>query len=352
MAIELADNVGEFVVRAPVVVPALLVALLAATVVVRRAAPFVAYVVNGLALGLYVWIGYPGDVYPVTNVLVLYTLAVHGSRRQALVGLLAACAGVSWYFALSPLPSDTIDVLVVAATWLITWVVGTATADRRREQAEDERARERQAAEVVAQERARMARELHDIVGHSMNVMVMHAGAARRLVDRDPDAVATALRTIESTGRRSLDELDHLLGLLREGGSAPHAPTAGIEGLADLCRDVAGPGLEVSLHVDHAIPTVPAAVGLAVYRVVQEALTNVVKHADATTVDVHLRFTGTHVDVEIADDGRGPPGGAMPGRGLLGLTERVEALGGTLITARRPGGGHRVHCVLPRPPAP
>ncbi len=351
MALELADHVGRFEARAPAVVPALIVAVMVGTVALRRAYPFAAYLTNGLALSLYVWIGYPGDVYPWSNAVVLYSLASHGTRWQTLVGLVTAAAGVGWYFTVTPLRTGLVDVVLVAGAWLIAWVAGTAAADRRNDLAAREQARERDAAAVLTAERERMARELHDIVGHALNVMVMHAGAARRLVRRDPDAVAEALQTVLSAGRNALDELDYLVGLLRDTDAAPRAPAVGIDGVAALCQRVAGADLDVALHVDGEARDVPATVGLAVYRIVQEALTNVVKHAHASRVDVRLQVAGQHIDVEVADNGGGAAHGARLGRGLSGLAERVEALGGTFTTAQRPEGGHSVHCVLPLGPA-
>jgi hypothetical protein len=154
LAIELAGHIGRFPTRAPAVVPALLVAVLAATVAARRASPLAAYLVNGLALSLYVWIGYPGDVYPVTNAVVLYSLASHGTRRQALLGLLTGAVGIGWYFAVTPAPTEPLDVVFVAGTWLMAWVAGTVTADRRQDLAERERERQREAVSVVSAERA------------------------------------------------------------------------------------------------------------------------------------------------------------------------------------------------------
>ena len=174
---------------------------------------------------------------------------------------------------------------------------------------------------------------------HSVIVMVAQADGASCVLRSDPELAERALRAIGDTGREALAELRNLLGVLRDGR------TPGVHGLSGLVERVRGPGLAVSLELtgDLAVPT---GVGLSVYRIVQEALTNVVKHAGASTAAVQVRRDGMRVEVEVTDDGNRQTGNSG-GSGLSGMRERVAACGGTLDTGPRPGGGWRVHAVLP-----
>lgn len=347
MAVELVDLLGRVEGDAPAVVPAVIVAAMVGAVATRRLAPMPSYAVNGIGLMLYVGLGYPGEVYPWSNLVVLYSVARFGTRAEALGALLFGALGIAWYFTVVPGPVEAVDPIFVAGAFLTAWVAGQVTAARRSQAAAEERERAHVAASIVAAERTRMARELHDVVGHALNVIVMHAGAGRRLVGRDAAAVEEALSTVEATGRHALEELDHVLGLL--GDTDEGAPTSpgGIAGLATVCDRVSGAGLGVDLTVAGPVERVPATVSLAVHRIVQEALTNVVKHARATRVEVAVVVGSDAVEVEVVDDGRGPVRAGRPGRGLAGLAERVEVLGGDLVTGPVPGGGWRVRGAVP-----
>lgn len=348
MAVELADLHARLEPGVPLFVPGGIVAVMVATVAARRAAPLPAFAVNGVALLGYVALGYPGQVYPWTNALVLYAVAAHGRRVEALSGLALAVLGAAAYFRLAPVPGRGIDVAFILGAWIVVWVAGQLAAARRARQEEDDRARRREAEGVVAAERAGIAREVHDIVGHSLNVMVMHASGALRLVDREPGVAVSALETVRATGRQALAELDRLLGLLGDTDEpAARHPAAGVAALPALCDRVAGPDLEVTLDVAGRAGDVPAAVDLTVYRVAQEALTNVVKHAGASRAEVRVRFADGRIELDVLDDGRGPADDGGRGRGLGGLAERVEALRGTLDTGRSPLGGYLVRMVLP-----
>jgi signal transduction histidine kinase len=215
-----------------------------------------------------------------------------------------------------------------------------------------EREREEHARLAAAEERARIARELHDVVAHSVSVMVMHAGAVRRLLHEDQRDERAALEALEQTGRESMSEIRRALGVLRHPSEpAERSPQAGLANLEQLVEQLHGAGLDVALLVDGAPDKVASGVDLAAYRIVQEALTNVVKHAAGARVEVHVRYAPEAVEVEVLDDGgRGSSSDLPPGYGLVGLRERASVLGGTIDAGSRPGGGFRVRATLPLEP--
>jgi signal transduction histidine kinase len=212
--------------------------------------------------------------------------------------------------------------------------------------------REELARLAVAEERARIARDLHDVVAHSLTAMVVQAGAARRVVERDPEPAAEALRAVAETGRASLDELDRLLGVID--GTTATAP--GLAGVDRLVEDARRAGLDVRLTVTGRPVELDPDVDLSAYRILQEALTNVAKHASGAFADVHVDRRGTWIDLTIADDGgdgaSDPTSGDGAGHGLRGIRERAELYGGT-AEAGPQRRGWRVHARLPaREPEP
>ena len=210
------------------------------------------------------------------------------------------------------------------------------------------RDREQAARDAVAAERARIAAELHDVVAHAVSVMVVQAGAARTVVDRDPDAARRALAQIEETGRTGLAELRRLLGILRaDGASGELDPQPGLGRLEELLTRVRAAGLPVEATVQGAPRPLAPGVDLTVYRVVQEALTNTMKHAGDAHAHVRVRYDEGAIDVEVADDGTGPGPAADDGHGLLGMRERVALFGGSLDAGERPGGGFFVRARIP-----
>jgi signal transduction histidine kinase len=203
---------------------------------------------------------------------------------------------------------------------------------------------------AALEERARIARELHDIVAHSVGIMVIQAGGASEVLRSDPRAVEEALQSIQDTGRQALDELRRLLGVLRAHEEpAALAPQPGLRQLPELVGQVGAAGLPVRLSIDPGMPDLPASLELSVYRIVQEALTNTVKHAGATGVEVEVGFRAGTVEVVVVDDGRGADGvgGAPGGHGLGGMRERVAMYGGTLSAGPADGSGFRVRARLP-----
>ena len=244
----------------------------------------------------------------------------------------------------------------------VAWAAGNAFrrhGARERELEARAAALERERGEKVrraaAEERARIARELHDVVAHSVSVMVVQVGGARGILDAEPETARETLRSAEQTGRQALAEMRRMLGILRApddgDGLAPQPSLRDVDRLIEQARAA---GLSVELRTEgHPHPLAPG-VDLAAYRIVQEALTNAVKHAGPARVEVVLRYAGNQLEIVVNDDGRGPPPArddhADPGHGLVGMRERVALYGGALNAGRRNGGGFAVHARLPLEP--
>ena len=254
-----------------------------------------------------------------------------------------------------------------AAAWAILaplalavpgWLVGDAVRGRglaavARLDAAAARVREREAALRAAAEEARrhMARELHDIVAHSVSVMVIQAGAARQVVSTDPDRATESLLAIEATGREAMTELRRIVGVLADAGDAPDlAPQPGVEQLGALVERVVEAGLPIDFRIDGQPRPLPPTVDVTAYRIVQEALTNALKYAGRARTLVAVEFRATELKLEIADDGLAggsAPGDPVSGRGLIGMRERATQCGGHLEAGPRLGGGFAVRAWLP-----
>ncbi|MEO5679220.1 MAG: sensor histidine kinase [Acidimicrobiales bacterium] len=290
----------------------------------------------------------------------LYTVAAMSDRRRSLQALGATAAailivlGVNWH------NLTVIDVVANYVVFATAWILGDNVRTRRKYVAElEDKAvrleaeREAQARRATADERTRIARELHDVVAHSVSVMTVQAGAARRVLDRaaaDP-AVREAMATIETTGREALAELRRVVGVLREDGeSAGLGPQPGVADLPALVARAQDAGLSVDLSIEGEPRPLPSGVDLSAYRIVQEALTNAFKHAGPARARVRVCYGTDAVEVQVVDDGRGaaadppPPGG---GNGLVGMRERVTLFGGELKAGPRGGGGYEVKARLP-----
>jgi signal transduction histidine kinase len=213
-----------------------------------------------------------------------------------------------------------------------------------------EREQEHRASAAAAGERARIARELHDVVAHSVSLIAVQAGAAGRVIDAQPSAARDALATIERTARGTLAELRRLLGIMREhDDGAALAPPPGLDRLDELVAQVRAAGLPIDVRIEGVRRALGPGVDLTAYRIVQEALTNARKHAGPARATVRLRFAAREIEIEIVDDGRGPAANSdeRSGLGLVGMRERVSLYGGRLQTGPRETGGYRVHAVLP-----
>lgn len=325
-----------------------LVALMAVALAFRSSRPVPAFFVHGILIGAATVLGMPGDVYPFGNLFLLATVASVATPPVAWISLATGLAGVGSYFWRFGQP--LIFAAFTMSLWALGWAGGRAARGRRRELvlAHDRdlsvaTAEARDARLAMEVQRRDIGREIHDLVGHTINVMVVHAGAGRRGLDRDPDEARQALVTIEQVGRGALEELDGLLASL---SPTPNGRRS-LQGIADLGRLVDGvsnTGIVATLD-DRLERPVPRAVGATVYRVVQEAMTNALKHAGASHVEVELAERAGEVVVTVRDDGGGSTGGV--GRGLVGMEERVGAHGGMLDHGDRPEGGYRVTATIP-----
>jgi signal transduction histidine kinase len=237
----------------------------------------------------------------------------------------------------------------------LAWVTGIGLRRRTEHAAAlEERAilleqrRDEEARIAVAEERARIARELHDVVAHSVSVMTVQASGVRRLLKPEQEREREALETVERTGREALAEMRRLLGVLRESdGSAELAPQPGLAHLDELIEQVRGSGLPVEVTVAGDRKPLPPGVDLSAYRIVQEALTNVRKHAGRASASVELRYRADRLELEIANDGSSVVRTDGSGHGLHGMRERAQVCGGTLEAGPRPEGGFAVRATLP-----
>jgi signal transduction histidine kinase len=286
--------------------------------------------------------------------IALYTFASRTTRAHAAVAV-AAAAGVTLAARLiagAVLPDATVTTLVVlGAAGALGLYVGTRRAyveelARRADRAEQER--EALARQAAVDERARIARELHDVIAHHVSLMVVQSGALRRRVHAG-DASAAVLDSIATTGREALGEMRRLLGVLRPDATpAARSPQPGLGDIVALAEQVRSGGLEVTLAIDGDRRPLSPGLELAAYRIVQESLTNVVKHAGARRVQVRIAYDDQAVALSIVDDGVGPQTPADPGgHGLVGMRERVALYGGTLSVGRRAGAGFAVEARLP-----
>jgi signal transduction histidine kinase len=322
-------------------------AVIAGGLALRRRAPLAAYLAGTSALvAQSLWVG-PSPVAPYANLIGLYSLGLYATRGRAWCGLLIVPAAVFGYFSGTGSSAPGRPGAGVLLVWLLALAVGYGAARRREDHQAARQAMQRQAA---AEERTRLARELHDIVGHTVNVMVVQAGAARLVLDRDPAKTREILTGLEHTGRQALTELDRMLGLLRRDGPPAGLTVPGIAELPRLARRMAEAGIRVTVRLGPPLPQVTRSADLSAYRIVQEALTNTLKHGQARSASVTVRLNErSALDIEVSDDGRGPPAGYLPGRGLLGIAERVAAFGGTLEHGGGERGGFRLRAVLPAP---
>ncbi|KUN23922.1 histidine kinase [Streptomyces antibioticus] len=312
----------------------------------------------------------PGDF---AFLVIVYTVAATGARwasRLALAtGLSAACvAHLRWWNHDASALANAALIVFQTVPFALAWVLGDSMRTRRAYFAQlEERAsrlekeREAQAKVAVAAERARIARELHDVVAHNVSVMVVQADGAAYVLDAAPDQAKKALETISSTGRQALAEMRRLLGVLRTGEHqevGEYVPQPDVEQIDDLVEQCRTSGLPVDFKVEGTPRPLPSGVELTAYRIVQEALTNTRKHGGPNAgASVRLVYFDDGLGLLVEDDGKGAPhelyedGGADgQGHGLIGMRERVGMVGGTLDAGPRPGGGFRISALLPLKP--
>jgi signal transduction histidine kinase len=333
-----------------------LIALLAAPLVVRRRWPFSVSLVCGFATVAYGVTSQPDPPVAYAGLVALYTAAAHATRSRALAaGGIAACAIA--FAVLVDADADYEDVLVAYLLFSTAWLLGMSVRNRRERAVELEeraaaleRTREAEAQRAVVEERNRIARELHDVVAHHVSVIVVQAEAGPVAVARDPARAVETFDTISATGKLVLTEMRRLLGVLRTDETARLAPQPGADLVPDLVAGVRAAGLRVDLAVTGEPRELPPAVDLSVYRVLQEALTNALRHAGPATVQVRVDYGADAVRLDVVDDGAGAgaANGAMgSGNGLLAMRERIGLVGGEVTAGPRPDGGWAVHASLP-----
>jgi signal transduction histidine kinase len=289
---------------------------------------------------------------PLIAVLVLsYAMGAYTDGRQAALAALLIVVGMTGVVATFEQSVFT-DFIFPTAFALVAWLAGRGLRTRTRLTEElheaavqAQEAHEAEAARAAADERRRIAREMHDVVAHSVSVMVVQAGGARRILERDPRRAVEAAAHIEDVGRAALTEMRWLLGVLHHADERAPQPT--LRQLDALVERTRAAGLPVSLTVEGEPRSLPAGKDLAAYRVVQEALTNAIKHAGATPTEVTVRWEPSHLELEIVDTGSHAANGHGGGHGLVGMEERVKLYDGELRAGRRAGGGFEVVARLP-----
>ncbi len=315
----------------------------------RRVAPLAVFAVSQTAIGAIFVLGYHGGALPFVLAVGAYTVGAYRPLRE----VVAAAALQNVTFAVMVLtdspgfgvPQYLTSVPLYAATVLVGWTMQS----RRLRFDALEREQGEAARRAVADERLRIAQELHDVVAHSLGVIAVQAGVGMHVIDKDPEEAKRALEHISRTSRSSLGEIRRLLGLVRSGEpTATYAPTPGLADLPRLAHEVADAGLAVDLNVAAVAANLPAGVELAAYRIVQEALTNALRHAHAHQATVWLDASGGSLHVVVSDDGSGANGGGRSGgHGLVGMRERVAVYGGSLDVGPAPEGGFRVDATIP-----
>jgi signal transduction histidine kinase len=333
-------------------------AIMVLPIFARRRFPFgalVAYWVLAAAISLIDWQLIPSvEGLFVVGLAVAFLLGNLRNAWQAAVGLLVIVS--SLVVLVYQIPAHTTSELVfLPIDFAVAWVAGFALRERT-EQAEAaetratiaERERDAAARIAVAEERARIARELHDIVAHAVSVMVLQVGAVRHKLPDSMGEDRDALNGVERAGRTALAEMRRLLAAMRDDGDeAELLPQPGLDGLDSLREEIGRAGLPVELHVDGEPFPLPRGIDLSAYRIVQEGLTNALKHARATKADVTVRYLPGEVELEVRDDGVGSSTSDGLGHGLVGIRERVKIFGGEMATGTANGGGFVLNTRLP-----
>ena len=337
------------------------IAILVLPIFARRRFPFggpVAYFVLAAGISLIDWQLVPDrESFFVVGLAVAFLLGNLRNAWQAGIGLVVVVSSLA--FIVYEVPGHTTGELVfVPIDFVVAWVAGFALRERA-EQAEAaevratvaERERDAAARVAVAEERARIARELHDIVAHAVSVMVLQVGAVRHKLPETLAEDSDALRNVEQAGRTALAEMRGLLAAMRrDGDEAELSPQPGLEGLDSLLEEIGRAGLPVKLHVDGEPASLPRGIDLSAYRIVQEGLTNALKHARASNADVTVRYRPHELQIEVRDNGEGSSTSDGLGHGLVGVRERVKIYGGEMSAGTANGSGFILSTRLPLSP--
>jgi len=351
--------------RGPRVANAVLFLLMIVPLGWRRRAPLsvLAIVMGSTVVGFYALYDLASQVHPdpfLPFLIAIYSVAAHADRRRATIGGVLAAAAILAIDAPAMLagaipPNDVYGWFLYALAWILGRMLrrrqelAATFQDRAARLEHDQEAKARSA---VVDERARIARELHDVIAHSLSVIVVQAAAERRVLGQEHATTKEVLGSIEHTGRQALVELRRLLGVIRKTNDRPALrPQPTLAHLDELLEQVRDAGLAVQLQTKGEPVPLPPGVDLSAYRIVQEALTNVLKHAHASHAEVLVGYHPGELELEISDDGHGPTDGPG-GHGLVGMRERVALYGGTLQAGQRDGGGYRLHARLRFEPVP
>ena len=322
--------------------------LMAITVAARRRYPTAAGTAAGLLAVAVADLWGPPNLlsYAIAWVCAMYGLAVWSRRRRFLIAVVAFGVALGASATLGPVQPGEIEFIL---GWLVLLVlVRYVVGDREQRLRMAERERDMAAREAVVEERAQIARELHDVIAHEVSMMVLQAGAERKVLGDANASTRDVLLTIEKVGRSALTEMRRMVGLLRRDIGSPPSPQPVIADVARLVDRVREAGLPVDLLVEGDRRELPAGIELSAFRIVQEALTNTLKHAGEARAQVRIRYANDALELEIVDDGRVPDnGGSSGGHGLAGMRERVAIYGGCLEAGSREGGGFVVRAQLP-----
>jgi signal transduction histidine kinase len=322
----------------------------------RRRAPFITAMLSETALVLIACFQHPAGVMSQLFLVASYTVGSWSEGAKRWIGFVLIVAGPLIVAAVGIPDSTTANLTLTAGIYAGAFFLGASMRNRRLylEQLEEraallERERDEEAKRAVADERLRIAQELHDVVAHSMGVIAVQAGVGAHVIDTDPAEAKRSLEAISATSRTTLTEIRRLLGVLRSGDDASYVPAPGLGDLERLVQEMCDAGVDAHVTFHGRREELPPGVDLTAYRVIQESLTNVLKHGGPSVhVDVTLTFEPGLLGIEVADDGRGVNGRAKEGgHGLVGMRERVAVFGGSFDAGPAPGGGFRVAVILP-----
>ncbi len=336
----------------------LLLAVGAAPYALRRKAPLPVLVLASIPVLAMIALGYGSAVIGSGLFLAAYTVAAWSGTRVTAIAAGYGAVLITAVAALGPRSMQFGEIAINAALFTGALALGRSANDHRQNleliqehAALAEQARVEKARHAVADERLRIAQELHDVLAHSLGVIALQAGVGAHVIDADPAEAKASLVSVAQTSRSALTEVRRILGALRgQDDPATYHPPPGLDALGTLAAELTAAGLPVDVHVHGTRNGIPAALDLTAYRLIQESLTNVVRHAGQARAEVTVRYEPGVLVVEVVDDGKGPPlttEGATPGHGQLGMNERVSVWGGSLTTGKRPGGGYRVAARLP-----
>jgi len=348
-----ADNGVKY--HDPNVVSVLLTIGVAVPYYFRRHAPLAVLLISGVCVVALSVGNFQTSAAPGVLLVGLYTVAAWCDVRDRAIGAGAIVIGLTIVAAEGIPGASGVGVALSFASFAAAYLFGSTMRNRRlySEQLEGrasvlERERNEETRRALAEERLRIAQELHDVVAHSMGVIAVQAGMGTHVIDSEPGEAKKALQAILQTSRSTLVEIRRMLGVLREDQGTSYVPAPGLADLHRLVRDVASAGLHAEVRVEGTTTELPPGVDFTAYRIVQEALTNVLKHAGRATATVIVGYEGTALRLEILDDGRGVNGRDSPGgHGLVGMRERVGVYGGSFEAGPRTGGGFRVAVRLP-----